>query len=383
MVEELKAIEKNGTWTMTVLPKHKHPIEVKWVFKTKLKPDGSVSKLKMDMKSAFLNGPLEEEVYVTQPPGFVKKGNNAKAIAEFKTDMKRDFEMNDLGSLGYFLGLEFYRTHDGMFGHQKRYIGEILKRFGMESCNSVSTPVIANIKLDLEPSNEKVDATLFKQIVGSLRYMCNSRPDFCYSVGLVSRFMGDPRQAHLFTVKHILCYLKGTTEYGLFFLKRFEGVTRNLKAWVNSDWCGDQIDRRSTFGFVFKYMGSAFSWCSRKQSIVPLSSYEAEYIASAETARQSTWLDTMLEESLVECCKPIQLWVDNRSAINLAKNPVSHGRSKHIETRFHYLREQVNKGRLEMMYCSTVDQTANIFTKALRQTRFEELRDKLGVKRFQ
>ncbi|WVY97014.1 hypothetical protein V8G54_029165 [Vigna mungo] len=308
--------------------------------------------------------------------------SKAEAIDEFKTKMKGDFEMTDLGSLGYFLGLEFLRTHEGMFVHQKRYIGEILKRFGMESCNSVSTPVIANIKLDLQPNDEKVDTTLFKQIVGSLRYVCNSRPDICYSAGLTSRFMGDPRQTHLSTAKHILRYLKGTIEYGLFYPKRFEGITGNLEAWSDSDWCGDQTDRRSTFGYVFKYMGSTFSWCSKKQSVVALSSCEAEYIASFETACQSAWLEIMLEELTIECCRPIQLWVDNKSAINLVKNPVSHGRSKHIETRFHYLREQVNKRKLEMMYCSTEDQTAHIFTKTLCQTHFEKLRDKLGVKDF-
>lgn len=107
-----------------------------------------------------------------------------------------------------------------------------------------------------------------------------------------------------------------------------------------------------------------------------------EYIASSEITCQSAWLETMLEELTIECSSPVQLWVDNRSTINLAKNPVLHGRSKHIETRFHYLRKQVNKGRLEMMYCSTEDQTTDIFTKALCQTRFEKLRDELRVKDF-
>ncbi|XP_052724604.1 secreted RxLR effector protein 161-like [Vigna angularis] len=204
----------------------------------------------------------------------------------------------------------------------------------MEGCNSANVPVLANTKLSIQADDKKADATLFKQIVGSLRYVCNSRPDISYCVGLVSRFMSDPRQSHLSTAKHILPYLKGTIDFGLCFPKKTDRMTGVLKAWSDSDWCGDQKDRKSTFGYVIKYMGAWFSCCSKKQSVVALSSCKAEYIASAKTACQCAWLETILDELKIECCKPIQLLIDNRSVINLSKNPISHGRSKHIRPNF-------------------------------------------------
>ncbi|WVZ24171.1 hypothetical protein V8G54_002715 [Vigna mungo] len=493
MIEELAAIEKNGTWTMTELPENKHAIEVKWMFKTKLKLDGRVAKLKarlvakgflqrpgidftdvfapvarletirlivaianakgwmtcqMDVKSAFLNGPLEEEVYVKQPPDFEKKGeewkvlrlnkalyglrqaprawnvhinswlikngfrkcmvefgvyskqvsnngiillclyvddllitgNNEEAISEFKAKMRGDFEMTDLGSLGYFLGLEFSRVDGGILVHQKKYVSDILKRFGMENCNSTCIPIMANTKLTLQAKDERVDATLYKQIVGSLRYVCNSRLDISYGVGLISRYMGDPRESHLCAAKHILRYLKGTSDYGLFYEQKQNEMIGVLEAWSDSDWSGDQLDRKSTFGYVLKFMGAAFSWCSKKQNIVALSSCEAEYVAASETTCQCAWIEAMLDEILINYCKLVKLMVDNKSAISLARNPVAHGRSKHIETRFHYLREQVDRKKLDLLHCSTEDQVADIFTKALRQNRFEKLRELLGVR---
>ncbi|WVZ21733.1 hypothetical protein V8G54_000277 [Vigna mungo] len=396
MVEELSAIERNRTWEIVDLPAQKQTIEVKWIFKTKYKPDGSVAKLKarlvvkgflqrpgvdfddffapvarletvrlvvaiantnawsiiqMDVKSAFLNGPLEEEVFVRQPLGFVKEGQELKVyklnkalyglrqapwawnkhidvvliklgfrkctvehdiyvrfsgqretllvylyvddllitgssvaeIEEFKTKMKNEFEMTELGSLSYFLGLEFVQTNSGILMHQKRYVLSTLERFNLSNCNCTTIPVIANLKLTSQQEETKVDATLYKQIVGTLRYICNTRPDISYGVGLISRFMHDPRQSHLAAAKHILRYLKGTVDFGLLFPKKSESTHGTLEAWCDADWSGDPIDRKSTFGYLFKWMGASISWCSKKQNIVALSSCEAEYVTAAET----------------------------------------------------------------------------------------------------
>lgn len=121
-----------------------------------------------------------------------------------------------------------------------------------------------------------------------------------------------------------------------------QGATK-LIGFSDSDWCGDQVDRRSTTGYLFKFLNAPISWCSKKQPVVALSSCEAEYIAASYAACQALWLDSLIKEVQVEVMRPIQLHVDNKSAINLAKNPISHGRSKHIETKFHFLRDQVNR----------------------------------------
>ncbi|WVZ02011.1 hypothetical protein V8G54_022817 [Vigna mungo] len=307
-------------------------------------------------------------------------GSSTREIERFKTKMKNELEMTDLGRLGYFLGMEFVQTEDGMIMHQRKYILETLERFNLKNCNSMCTPVMANIKLSCHQEEAKVDATLYKQMVGTLRYICNSRPDISFGVGLISRFMHDPRQPHLYAVKHIFRYLKGTADHGLYFPRIVEDTNNVLEAWCDADWSGDQVDRKSTFGYLFKLMGASISWCSKKQAVVALSSCEAEYISAAEAVCQCAWVETILRELMIEHPKPTQLMVDNRSAISLSKNPISHGISKHIETKFHYLREHVSEGKLELVYCSTDEQIANVFTKPLRQSRFEKLRDLLGVK---
>ncbi|CAJ2637748.1 unnamed protein product [Trifolium pratense] len=424
MEEELKSIEKNQTWKLVDLPDKKKKIDVKWVFKVKLNPDGTMSKHKarlvargflqkhgidynevfapvarietvrlvvalacknkwslyhLDVKSAFLNGPLDEEVYVSQPPGFEIKrkesmvyklykalyglkqaprawnkriddfliqigfkkcaaefgvyvhcpkdediviiclyvddllitGSRIAEIAKVKDKLKSEFEMSDLGELSFFLGMEFMRRGDGIVMHQQKYIGELLEKFEMESCNPLSNPSETNTKIDECSDEEKVDPTVFRQIVGSLR------------------FMHDPRKSHMIAAKRILRYLKGTLEIGLLFPIGTNSAGSTLIGYSDSDWCGDITDRRSTSGYVFKFNNAAISWCTKKQAVTALSSCEAE--------------------------------------------------SKHIATRFHFIREQVTNGMIEVQYCPTEVQLADGFTKAVKLDRFEFLRRSLGL----
>lgn len=218
---------------------------------------------------------------------------------------------------------------------------------------------------------------MFKSLVGSLRYLCNSRPDISFGVGLISRFMDDPRHSHLVAAKRILRYLKGTIDFGILFPKRNQGVTE-LVGYSDSDWCGDRSDRRSTTGYLFKFLNAPISWCSKKQPVVALSSCEAEYIAVSYAACQALWHESLMKEIQVEMLGIMQLYVDmyvdNKSAINLAKNLVSHGKSKHIETQFHFLREQVNNEKLKLVFCNSEQQIADILTKPLKVERFKHLR---------
>jgi len=140
--------------------------------------------------------------------------------------------------------------------------------------------------------------------------------------------------------------VKGTLKFGLLFLTANKEGEAELEGYSDSDWCGDRMDRRSTSSYLFKFNGAAISWCTKKQPVTALSSCEAEYIASTFATCQAIWLDNVMKELKCEVKKPLKLNIDNKSAIKLAKNPIAHGKSKHIETRFHFIREQVTKGMI-------------------------------------
>ena len=180
-------------------------------------------------------------------------------------------------------------------------------------------------------------------------------------------------------VKRILRYIKGTLDVGILFPNKSKSKEVHVQGYTDSDWCGDKDDRKSTAGYVFMYGDAPISWCSKKEPVVALSSCEAEYIAAAMSACQAAWLDKLLQELKVKGSEGVRLLIDNKSAINLAKHPVAHGRSKHIETQLHYMREQVNKGKLTLLYCYAIEQLAYTFTKPLKGERFRTLREKLSL----
>lgn len=446
MDAEIDAIERNGTWELTELPNGQKTIGVKWVYKTKLKENGEIDKHKarlvakgykqefgidykevfapvarhdtirmiialaaqnswplfqMDVKSAFLHGDLEEQVFIDQPPGYIKAGNehkvyrlkkalyglkqaprawysrleayflkegfqkcpyehtlfyksdcrkllivlvyvddliftgNDSSMAEkFKKSMMVEFEMSDLGLMHYFLGIEVIQSADGIFICQRKYAREILERFYMQDCNPVCTPTEVGLKLVKDPGGKMVNSTFYKQIVGSLMYLTSTRPDIMHAVSLISRYMECPKEAHLLAAKRIFRYLNGTINYGLFYRK---GEGSDLFGFTDSDYAGDLDDRKSTSGYVFMMGSGAISWSSKKQSIVTLSSTEAEFIAATTCACQAIWLQRILEELHFKQNHSIVIYCDNNSAIKLSKNPVLHGRSKHIDVKYHFL----------------------------------------------
>ncbi|PNX70374.1 cationic amino acid transporter 1-like protein, partial [Trifolium pratense] len=218
-----------------------------------------------------------------------------------------------------------------------------------------------------------VDSTEYRRLIGSLRYLCNTRPVIAYSVGIVSRYMERPKMSHLYAAKRILRYIKGTLDNGIVF-QTPDGSNFDLVGYTDSNWCGDKDDRKSTAGYIFLYGGAPISWCSRKEPVVALSTCEAEYIAASLSACQGVWLSNLIIEISNVECSSVTLKVDNLSAINLAKNSVAHGRSKHIEMRFHYLREQVSNGRLKLEHCRTELQIADVLTKAVTVETFLRLK---------
>jgi hypothetical protein len=248
----------------------------------------------------------------------------------------------------------------------------------MDDCNPVQVPIIPGTKLTRDGEGEKINNTYYKQMIGSLMYMTATRPDLTYAVSLISRFMEAPTELHYQAVRKILHYLKGTLDYGLFYKKK-KSERHELVGFSDSDYAGDVDDRKSTSGYVFLLSGVAVSWSSKKQLVVTLSTTEAEFIAAASCACQGIWLRRILEEVKYTQQGPIMLFYDNSSTIKLSKNPVLHGRSKHIDVRFHFLRDLTKEGKVELVHCRSVEQIADILTKPLKAESFMKLRALLGM----
>jgi len=232
-------------------------------------------------------------------------------------------------------------------------------------------------KLSKFDGGERVDASKYRSLVGSLRYLTSTRPDLSLSVGIISRFMEEPVQTHWKAAKRILRYIQGTVAQGLFY-SRTEDC--RLVGFSDSDWCGDVDDRKSTAGFVFFMGGTAFTWVSKKQPIVTLSTCEAEYVAASWCVCHAVWLRNLLSKMEMKQAEATRIFVDNKSAIELAKNPVNHERSKHIDVRFHFIREQVKEGNVELVHVASKEQAADIFTKPLPTVLFEKGKKMLGMR---
>ena len=234
------------------------------------------------------------------------------------------------------------------------------------------------LKVSKQKEGEAVDATMYRSLIGSLRYLVNTRPDLAFAVGVVSRYMEAPGKQHWAAVKHILRYLKGTLGYGCKYERGTE-LKPVLVGYSDSDFAGDVEDRKSTSGVGYFLGGSLVTWASQKQKIVTLSSCEAEYVAGAAAACQGIWLCRLISDMLGTKEMTVKLLMDNMSAIALSRNPVHHDRSNHIDTRYHFLRECIEDGKVEVDHVGTAEQLADIFTKALGRVKFVELRSALGV----
>ncbi|KAH0632949.1 hypothetical protein KY284_035735 [Solanum tuberosum] len=303
----------------------------------------------MDVKSAFLNGILEEEIYVEQPEGFVIDGkedkitgSSEKLIDEFKQDMMQAFEMSDLGLMTYFLGMEITQGKDEFFVCQKKYAKEILKKFKMDNCKEISTPMNQKEKLSKDDGAEKVDETYFRNFIGCLLYLTATRPDILYAVSVLSRFMHCPSEVHLQATKIVVRYIRGTITYGVKFQK---SQPVKLCGYSDSDWGSSEDDAKSTSGYCFSLGSRIFSWSCKKQDIVAQSTTKAEFVAAAAAVNQALWLKKILVDLHMEPTGRFKVFVDNEAAIAISHNPVFHGRTKHFKIKFFFLREVPKKWR--------------------------------------
>ncbi|KAK2972283.1 hypothetical protein RJ640_014341 [Escallonia rubra] len=303
--------------------------------------------------------------------------SSSSMFDDFKKEMAKEFEMTDIGLMSYYLGIEVKQRDDEIFISQEAYAKEVLKKFNMENCNPISIPIEVENKLSRHVKEGPIDRTLFRSLVGSLRYLTCTRPDILFAVGYISRYMENLTTYHFKVVKMILRYLKGTIDLGIFYLASGD---MKLVGYSESDWARDVDDQKSTTGFVFYFGEAAFTWRSKKQSIVTLSTCEAEYVAATSIVCHAIWLRSLLKELSFIQDESTHIYVNNKSAIALAKNPVFHDRSKHIDTRYHFIRESIAKKQVQVKFVKSEDQDTDIFTKPLNREVFEKLRSRLGMR---
>uniref|UniRef100_A0A2N9HLD4 Integrase catalytic domain-containing protein n=1 Tax=Fagus sylvatica TaxID=28930 RepID=A0A2N9HLD4_FAGSY len=289
--------------------------------------------------------------------------------------LRKVFDIKDLGPLHYFLGLQVSRTTDALHVTQTKYASDLLVKHQMVDSKPAKTPCSPNTRLSIHEGDLLSDPHGYRSLVGALHYLTFTRPDISFAVHQVCQYMAAPTTTHLSAAKRILRYIKGTLFHGI----AFTPGPLTLSVYSDADWAGDPDDRRSTSGLLV-YLGSnPITWSAKKQATVSRSSTESEYRALASASAEVCWLRTLLKDLGIYLSQPPILWCDNVSALAIASNPVFHARTKHIEVDFHFIRERVLRKDLVVKFVSTIDQLANIFTKSLPTQRFLDLQRNLTV----
>ncbi|KAK6160670.1 hypothetical protein DH2020_004051 [Rehmannia glutinosa] len=303
-------------------------------------------------------------------------GSDVDGIALLKSKLSSLFEMKDLGSLRYFLGIEVSWSPKGYLLSQSKYTTDILERARITDTRTVDSPIEVNVRYSSSDGTLLADPTLYRTIVGSLVYLTITRPDIAYAVHIVSQFVTSPTTVHWAAVLRILRYLRGTIFQSLLFSST---SSLELRAFSDADWASDPVDRKSTTGFCVFLGDSLISWKSKKQTVVSRSSTEAEYRAMASTTTEIVWLRWLLADMGVFLRHPTPMYCDNRSAIQIAHNSVFHERTKHIEIDCHLTRHHLQHGTITLPFVTSSSQIADFFTKAHPLSRFHFLVGKLSM----
>ena len=236
--------------------------------------------LKRSIDAILIVGVYVDDLLVT--------GSSSSVIDDFKAEMTKEFDMRNLGSLSSYLGIEVKQSKDFIFLSKTAYAQKVLQHAKLGQCNSAFTPLESRAQFISEEGKSTVNSTTYRSLLGSLRYLTHTRPDILFAVGILSRHMENPTQEHYIGVKRVLRYLKGTKHYGLFYKKG--DLRGELIGYSDSDFARDSNDRKITSGHIFFLGGMAVSWSSQKQSIVALSSCEAEYIAATSATCEAVWM---------------------------------------------------------------------------------------------
>lgn len=247
----------------------------------------------------------------------------------------------------------------------------------MSDCNPCLTPVDTKSKLSATSGPPVDDPTLYRSLAGALQYLTFTRPDILYDVQQVCLFMHDPRVPHLAALKRILRYLQGTLHHGLQLLPSSD---LSLVAYSDFDWGGCPDSKRSTSGYCVFLGQNLVSWSSKRQATTSRSSAEAEYRGVANAVAETTWLSQLLSELSCSPSSATIVYCDNISAVYLSANPVQHQRTKHIEIDIHFVRDRVALGQVRVLHVPSSHQFADIFTKGLPSSLFQDFVASLNVR---
>ena len=279
-----------------------------------------------------------------------------------KAEIENEFQIRDLGEPRELLGLIIERNDSSLKVNQCHYIAKLLEKFGMTDSKPTSTPMDLAVDLVPQPTEPKVTHP-YRELIGSLIWLSTcTRPDIAFATHRLASYCEHPTELHWKAAKRVLRYLKGTQSMGITYSSQgSEAIT----GFADADYAGDKGDRKSTSGCVFIMAGGAICWESKKQKCVSVSTCEAEYISMSDAAREIIFLVTLYETITgLKAVQPI-LYSDSMSAKQLAENPVTNSRSKHIDVKFHHIRDCLEKKLFDLVHIGTADMTADILTKSL------------------
>ena len=356
------------------------------------------------LKEGYVNNPI-------CPCVFIKKSETGFSIIAVYVDdlnlvgtleeltktaeyLKKEFEMKDLGKTKFCIGLQIEHFPNGVLVHQSTYIKKILKRFNMDKAHPLSSPMVVrslDVKNDPFRPCEKSEKLLgpevsYLSVIGALMYLANcTRPNIAFSVNLLARYSSAPTRRHWKGIQHILRYLNGTTDMGLFYSNKSK---EKLLGYADAGYLSDPHKARSQTGYVFNYNGTAISWRSVKQTMVATSSNHSEIIAIHEASRECIWLRSMIHHIQESCGlssvkdKPTILFKDNAACIAQIKGGYIKGdRTKHISLKFFYTHELQKNGEIDVQQIRSSDNLADLFTKALPTSTFKKLIYKVGMRK--
>lgn len=308
-------------------------------------------------------------------------GKNLQDILDFKIQISQEFPMTDEGECSWYLGMHVEQKLGEIHIHQKKYIDEIIAKYGFSNAAPVKTPLDKDTRLSSQDgytAHPKL-RTEYQSKVGSLNFASNqTRPDIAFATGYVARYASNPNKMHMDAVDRIFSYLKADPGKGIVYSGR-HGL--QLRGFVDSDFAGCEDSRRSTTGWVFTLAGGPISWSSQRQKTVATSTMDAEYIAGAEAAKEAVWIRGFINDLRIPgvYIDTVPLYIDNNSALKLTRNPEFHSRSKHIDVKHHFVREKVDEGVINTQRVDTKDNLADVFTKTLARPLHEDLVDRLNI----